>query len=90
MSGVRRIFQSGSEKGSGCSRCGEMMRMFAGMGDVETRYDVDESDARLSLNIFVRFEGVNGTKKGFSRLSLRGRLRGVTGSTEPLVTPKTV
>lgn len=56
------------------------MRVFAGIGEVETRYEVAESDARLALNIFIRFEGVNGTTNGFSRLLLRGRRLGVVGS----------
>lgn len=84
---MNRVSQSGSENGSGCSRCGEMIRTFPRAGEVETRYDVFELEARLRLSIFIRFEGVNGSTNGLSVLSLRGRLLGVTGSTEALIKP---
>lgn len=57
-----------------------MMRMSPVAGELDTRYDVLESDARPALNTFIRFEGVNGVRNGFSRLSLRGRLLGVVGA----------
>ena len=72
-------------KGSGCLHCGVIIGMLARTGAVETRYNVAEFDARPALNIFICFEGVNSTMNRFSRLSLQGRLPGVTGSVNSLV-----
>ena len=63
-----------------------MIGIFIGVGEVETRYDVAELDARLALNILIRFEGVNGTMNGFSKLLLRGHRPSIVVSTDcPIV-----